>query len=601
MNRKLTATLLILAAVLANVGFSALGSIFDYPDVLNEPAGKVLAAFRDSQGAVRGWFLVLAISAGLLAPVAIGVGRLSAKKAMRIAVPVGIAAAIVQVIGLMRWPLLVPGYAADAASSNASVASTARDSFTTASNILGTALGETLGYLLTATWTVLVVVALGRALHRPLVPGARRHLRSARLRRRVLAARAPRDRHRELLRVRALERLADRVRCGDPGTRTPDRIRRVDGLCRDEPGFGVVMNALTTQDRSTGRAPWTRTALRWLPTFFGFPLGGLAAELIVGPVDGLAAAIIGGAITGIVLGAVQAWGLRPNVSPVPWIAATGAGLAVGLGVGAAAVGYGTEHGRPGGAGRDLWSCRRRGAGVRAADEARPARVRLDPGTERAVGARLDDHHGHRRRRGESVHRLRLERRAGRHGGQRRAPARAREPGREERVMSRHVVFGTGQVGSQVVQRLVELGHETVAVNRSGHGGLPGATVVGGDVTDPVFAKDVARDASTVYFCLNAASYHLWPEQFPPLQRAVVGAATASGARLVVLENLYGYGSSGGVAHDRGDAVRAREREGRDPSGDVRAAARRARTRRSRGRDRTRVRSRRPRCYGVIDG
>ena len=47
MNRKLTAILLILAAVLANVGFTALGSIFNYPDVLDEPAGKVLASFRD--------------------------------------------------------------------------------------------------------------------------------------------------------------------------------------------------------------------------------------------------------------------------------------------------------------------------------------------------------------------------------------------------------------------------------------------------------------------------------------------------------------------------------------------------------------------------
>jgi Domain of unknown function (DUF4386) len=162
MNAKLTASLLILAAVLANVGFSALGSIFNYPDVLDEPAGQVLAGFRDNQGAVSGWFSVLALSAALLAPVAIGVGRLSPARAMRIAVRVGIAAAAVQVIGLLRWPLLVPGYAADAASGNARVAASGRDSFTTASDILGTALGETLGYLLTATWTVLVIVALGR-------------------------------------------------------------------------------------------------------------------------------------------------------------------------------------------------------------------------------------------------------------------------------------------------------------------------------------------------------------------------------------------------------------------------------------------------------
>ena len=162
MNRKFTATLLILAAVLANVGFTALGSIFNYPDVLDEPAGKVLALFRESEGAVRGWFLVLAFSAALLAPIAIGVGRLSVKKAMRIAVPVGVAAAIVQVIGLLRWPLLVPGYASDAASSNPAIAHDARDTFTTVSNLLGTAIGETLGYALTATWTILVVVALGR-------------------------------------------------------------------------------------------------------------------------------------------------------------------------------------------------------------------------------------------------------------------------------------------------------------------------------------------------------------------------------------------------------------------------------------------------------
>ena len=163
MNRKLTAALLILAAVLANLGFSALGSIFNYPDVLDEPAGRVLAEFRAHEGAVQGWFLVLALAALLLAPIAIGVGRLSTARAMRLAVPVGIAAAVVQVVGLLRWPILVPGYAADAASADRGVAASARDSFTTVSDILGTALGETIGYLLTAAWTALVVVALGRA------------------------------------------------------------------------------------------------------------------------------------------------------------------------------------------------------------------------------------------------------------------------------------------------------------------------------------------------------------------------------------------------------------------------------------------------------
>ena len=84
MNRKLTAVLLILAAVLANLAFTALGSIFNYPDVLDEPAGQVLASFREHEGAVSAWFAVLALSAALFAPIAIGVGRLSSARPMRI-------------------------------------------------------------------------------------------------------------------------------------------------------------------------------------------------------------------------------------------------------------------------------------------------------------------------------------------------------------------------------------------------------------------------------------------------------------------------------------------------------------------------------------
>jgi len=163
MNRKVTASLLILAAVLANVGFTALGSIFNYPDVLDEPAGAVLASFRDHEGAVRAWFAVLALSAALLAPIAVGVGRLSTARAMRFAVPVGIAAAVVQVIGLLRWPLLVPGWAETAAGSDPTAAADARAAFATANRVLGNLIGETGGYLLTSAWTLLVLAALGTA------------------------------------------------------------------------------------------------------------------------------------------------------------------------------------------------------------------------------------------------------------------------------------------------------------------------------------------------------------------------------------------------------------------------------------------------------
>lgn len=90
---------------------------------------------------------------------------------------------------------------------------------------------------------------------------------------------------------------------------------------------------------------WRASALRWLPTFLGFPLGGLAAELIGGPVDGIVPALVGGAVTGAVLGAVQSWGIGPGgPRSRRWIAATTTGLTVGLAAGSAVVDYGTSLG-----------------------------------------------------------------------------------------------------------------------------------------------------------------------------------------------------------------------------------------------------------------
>ena len=112
-------------------------------------------------------------------------------------------------------------------------------------------------------------------------------------------------------------------------------------------------------------------------------------------------------------------------------------------------------------------------------------------------------------------------------------------------MSRHVVFGTGQIGRLVATRLVSLGADVTAVNRTGRGAVNGTRVVAGDATDPVFAAGVCAGADAVYFCLNAPHYDNWTQEFPPMQQGVLAAAEAAGARLVVLDNLYAYGPAGG--------------------------------------------------------
>jgi nucleoside-diphosphate-sugar epimerase len=112
-------------------------------------------------------------------------------------------------------------------------------------------------------------------------------------------------------------------------------------------------------------------------------------------------------------------------------------------------------------------------------------------------------------------------------------------------MTRHIVFGTGQIGRLVAQQLASAGHDVVAVNRSGRGDIPGAKIVAGDATDAAFTTRISVGADVVYFCLNATNYGQWTTEFPPLQRGVLAGAQAAGARLVVLDNLYAYGPTGG--------------------------------------------------------
>jgi nucleoside-diphosphate-sugar epimerase len=109
-----------------------------------------------------------------------------------------------------------------------------------------------------------------------------------------------------------------------------------------------------------------------------------------------------------------------------------------------------------------------------------------------------------------------------------------------------VVFGTGQVGLAVAARLAESGTPVRAVSRHRPIGLPaGVDWRSADLTDEAAAMDAAKGASVVYQCLNAP-YTQWPKLFPPLQRAVLAAAEQAGALLVTLENVYGYGPTGGA-------------------------------------------------------
>lgn len=135
----------------ANLAFVGLGIVFDYPGILGEPPATILAAFAAHQTAISAWFLLLAAGAAALVPSAVLLGRALRGPTAALSVHVGVLAGVVQVLGLLRWPYAVPTLA-DAGS--------ATTVFAALHGYLGTGIGETLGCLLTAAWTILVLVAL---------------------------------------------------------------------------------------------------------------------------------------------------------------------------------------------------------------------------------------------------------------------------------------------------------------------------------------------------------------------------------------------------------------------------------------------------------
>lgn len=105
-----------------------------------------------------------------------------------------------------------------------------------------------------------------------------------------------------------------------------------------------------------------------------------------------------------------------------------------------------------------------------------------------------------------------------------------------------VILGaSGGVGGAVARALARQGAVRVrGVTRSGKGDVPsGVEMVAGDVSDREQMRVICEGASVIYFCANPP-YTDWPRAFPPLLEGAIAGARASGAKLIVTDNLYVY-------------------------------------------------------------
>ncbi len=111
--------------------------------------------------------------------------------------------------------------------------------------------------------------------------------------------------------------------------------------------------------------------------------------------------------------------------------------------------------------------------------------------------------------------------------------------------SKHVIFGTGPLGTAVMHTLAAKGETVCMVNRSGKANVPpGVSVTAANAYDRDSAHQVCQGAAVVYQCA-APPYHEWLEKSPLLQTNILEAAAHTGAKLVIGDNLYMYGDVSG--------------------------------------------------------
>jgi hypothetical protein len=167
-TRLLVGGLFVAVPVLLVGGFTGLQMTFEYPDILRHPAGEVLTRFAAGGADLRAyWYLMFAASLGLV-PAVVGLAVMFWKTsplAAALGATFGVLAGLVQALGLLRWTVLVPALAQSYTAPGATELdqALAANAFEVANAYLGMGVGEHVGYILTALFTVAATLLIARS------------------------------------------------------------------------------------------------------------------------------------------------------------------------------------------------------------------------------------------------------------------------------------------------------------------------------------------------------------------------------------------------------------------------------------------------------
>lgn len=165
--RVTTGIALIVYIALLNVPYIHLMNIFDYDDILREPAAQVLTRYAAGGPELILTWLAFGVGALLFIPLAALVRqsfRASDGHMLQSSLIFGSLSAFAQACGLLRWAFVIPPLASayiDPTSSEAT-RETILVVYTAVHQFGGVLVGEFLGQLLLAAWTFSVSVVLAR-------------------------------------------------------------------------------------------------------------------------------------------------------------------------------------------------------------------------------------------------------------------------------------------------------------------------------------------------------------------------------------------------------------------------------------------------------
>ncbi|MEO8511089.1 MAG: DUF4386 domain-containing protein [Chloroflexota bacterium] len=160
------AILLIAVPIGFNAAFFELGRTFDYPNILRKEPDEILRRFAAGGSSLLWrWQALLVTALAMLPLVALLAVVLDAPSALTtLSIVIGAAAALVQALGLVRWPFAVPELARRYVAATGPDAEATRHSielaFAALHRLLGVGIGEHLGYLLTGLWTLLIAASI---------------------------------------------------------------------------------------------------------------------------------------------------------------------------------------------------------------------------------------------------------------------------------------------------------------------------------------------------------------------------------------------------------------------------------------------------------